>query len=295
MTHARATSANGRPRYSISEVTTYTASYAEDLAAYRAAGADGIGIWEFKLPDGRDEVSLEQLRASGLAATLCVPRVPSVVRDGYFTDPVEPRDRIPALCDGIRRLARFEPLAILVLTGDPVNAPGIGMRRQVVEGLRVAADVAGELGLVLGLEPLRATSGSLVTGIRDTLELADEIGAPNVQMIVDTWHVWDQPGVLDDLARNADRIIGVQINDYREPTRSWADRLQPGDGVIDLPAMFAALERGGYAGWYDLEIFSDDGRFGDDFPDSIWKLDPAAVASTGVARFRQLWEARTQR
>src|SRR5439155_18289851 len=40
------------PRLSISECTTYTASVAEDLAAYGRAGADGIGLWEFKLPPG---------------------------------------------------------------------------------------------------------------------------------------------------------------------------------------------------------------------------------------------------
>jgi sugar phosphate isomerase/epimerase len=294
MTRTSGPGSTGRPPYSISEVTTYPASYEQDLQNYRAAGADGIGIWEFKLPDDRDEWALEQLQASGLTATLCVPRVPSPVRDGYFTDPKDPRDRIPALLEGIRRMARFDPLAILMLTGDPVNEPEMGMRRQVVEGIRAAADVAGELGLVIGLEPLRATSGSLVNGIPDTLGLVDEIGATNVQIIVDAWHVWDQPDVLPDLERYADRIIGVQVNDYRQPTRSWADRLQPGDGVINLPAMFAALERGGYTGWYDLEIFSDDGRFGNPYPDSIWRRDPAEVAATGVRRFEELWEVRNR-
>ena len=32
-------------RLSISQITTVTQSFADDLDAYRAAGADGVGIW----------------------------------------------------------------------------------------------------------------------------------------------------------------------------------------------------------------------------------------------------------
>jgi len=52
------------PRVSISEASTQPATYEEDLAAYKAGGADGIGIWEFKLPDGGDGRSIDALRAS---------------------------------------------------------------------------------------------------------------------------------------------------------------------------------------------------------------------------------------
>ena len=54
---------------SISQITTVTQSFADDLDAYRAAGADAIGIWEMKL----DGDSLERFRASGLGAAAAVP------------------------------------------------------------------------------------------------------------------------------------------------------------------------------------------------------------------------------
>ena len=57
---------------SLSEISTVTASFRDDLRAYAAAGFDGIGIWEMKLGD--DEADLEAFRASGLSATNCVPR-----------------------------------------------------------------------------------------------------------------------------------------------------------------------------------------------------------------------------
>ena len=57
------------PPFSISETTTYPATFEEDLAAYKAAGVDGVGIWEFKLPKGQDARSIDALHASGLPAT----------------------------------------------------------------------------------------------------------------------------------------------------------------------------------------------------------------------------------
>ena len=51
-------------RLSLSEISTVGASFAEDVAAYSAAGLDGIGIWEFKLPDD-DEANMVLLREAG--------------------------------------------------------------------------------------------------------------------------------------------------------------------------------------------------------------------------------------
>jgi sugar phosphate isomerase/epimerase len=113
-----------------------------------------------------------------------------------------------------------------------------------------------------------------------------------VGVVLDVWHAWDDPRLLSDINRYTSRLIGVQVNDHREPTRSWADRVLPGDGTIDLPPIFRALDEGGFDGWYDLEIFSDDGRFGNAYPDSIATQDPEDVTRRGLAGFRRAWERR---
>jgi len=38
-------------KLSISQITTVTQGFADDLDAYREEGADGVGIWEMKLED----------------------------------------------------------------------------------------------------------------------------------------------------------------------------------------------------------------------------------------------------
>jgi sugar phosphate isomerase/epimerase len=67
----------------------------------------------------------------------------------------------------------------------------------------------------------------------------------------------------------------------------------PGDGIIDLPDIFGALEAGGVVGWFDLEIFSDDGSFTEEgFEDSLWQQDPLDVIRRGKAGFEKAWAAR---
>ena len=279
------------PRLSISECTTYTASFDEDLAAYSAAGAEGIGLWEYKLPKGDDDRLRDAVGKSKLKPTLCVPMVPCIVPDPFFREPQDPASRRKELCAAIRRLAAFDPVAVMVLPGAPGDDPA-ATRRSVVDGLRAAADAAGEVGVTLGLEALRKTSGSLVTTLPETVELIEEIGAPNIRIIYDTWHFWDVPGVLEHLRAHVDRLIGIQVNDWREPPRSWCDRVLPGAGIIDLPAIFGALEGAGYAGWYDVEIFSDNGLFGNAYPDSLWNVEASELARRAVRSFRATWDKR---
>jgi sugar phosphate isomerase/epimerase len=279
------------PPFSISEVTTFPATFEEDLAAYRAAGVDGVGIWEFKLPKGQDARSIDALRASGLAATICVPETPCIAPDSYFREPRDPLERRKALCVSIRRLAAFDPVGVMVLSGAPGD-DSAQTRRTVVEGLKAAADTAGEAGVTLGFEAIRKSAGSLISTVPETLALLEDIGAPNIKIIFDTWHFWDLPGILDDLAKLADRFICIQVNDRREPPRSWADRLLPGDGTLDLPAFFATLDGAGFKGWYDLEIFSDNGMWGDAYPDSLYNLKPTDMANRALTSFRKTWDKR---
>src|SRR4029078_9881906 len=72
---APAPAAGAPGKLSLSQITTVTQPFADDLDAYREAGADGVGIWEMKLADD----SLECYRASGLGAAAAVPAVPSVL------------------------------------------------------------------------------------------------------------------------------------------------------------------------------------------------------------------------
>lgn len=285
------------PKFSVSEITTFHQTYDQDLAVYREAGAEGVGIWEFKLPEGEDTDSVAKLRDSDLAATTCIPGTLSIW-PVPFPGPTDPAERTEELCAAIRRFAPFQPEVVLVLTGHPgEGVDPAEARRVAVEGLRRAAKEAAEHGLTLGLEPLHRkvyASWSLVSDIPGAIDLMDEIGEPNVTLLYDLYHLWDTDDALALTVRHGSRICpSVHICDWRDPTRNDFDRALPGDGIMDLPAIFGALDAGANVRWVDLEIFSDDGSFSDlDFEDSLWKQDPIDVVKRGKAGFERAWAAR---
>jgi sugar phosphate isomerase/epimerase len=253
------------PRLSISQITTVGQSFADDLDAYKVAGANGIGIWEMKLADD----SLERFRASGLAAATACPEVPSILPLPLMEGPADPAERIEAVRAGIKRLASFEPPCVMFLTG-----PGDD-RATVVEGIRAIADAGAEAGVKVALEPIQrefAHFWTIPTSLDEAAQLLDEAGRPDVGLMYDTWHLWNQP--LEQIERHRDRIAGVHVADWREPTRNTNDRVLPGDGVIDFGPIVETLRWGGL---YDLEIFSDP-----ELPDSLWKDDPRDLARRGM-------------
>jgi sugar phosphate isomerase/epimerase len=280
-----------RPPFSISQITTLGATFEADLRAYAAAGVDGIGIWEIKLPEGGDEQAHEQLEASGLGRAAAVPSVPSILPLPLMDGPADPSERIEAICTSVHRLSRFEPSSVVCLTG-----PGDD-RDAVVEGLRTIGDEAARAGVRIGLEPINRVGGedwTSISSLQEAAELLDEADRPALGIQFDSWHVWNTPELVDEIERHAHRFVGVHIADWRDPTRGWADRVLPGDGVADLPGLLGALERAGWDGFYDLEIFSDNGTFGNAWPGSLWDVPEEELARRGKEAFERAWSARNR-
>ncbi|HZR93168.1 MAG TPA: sugar phosphate isomerase/epimerase family protein [Gaiellaceae bacterium] len=281
-----------RPRFSVSEFSTLNRSYDEDLAAFAAGGAEGIGLAEVKLPAGDDAESLRKLRESGLKATICIPATLAILPVGLSPEPAEPEARVEALAASIRRLAPFEPEAVLVLTGVPGERDEAEARRIVVESLRELGRAGREAGVPVALEPIHRSAAdefTLVSDLPATEALLAEAGDDAIGILFDTWHLWDTPDVLEHTRRLAARFPAVHVNDWRAETRGWDDRALPGEGVIDLPALLGALEAGGFDGWYDLEILS-----GEAYPDSLLRLAPEELVRRGREGFLRAWEARAR-
>jgi sugar phosphate isomerase/epimerase len=266
-----------------------TSSFTDDVRAYSAAGADAIGIWELKLED--DAAALEALDASGLARASAVPTIPSILPLPLMDGPSDPQARIDAICASLHRLAPFEPSGIVCLTG-----PGDD-RDTVVEGLRTIAAEAERAGVRVGLEPINRVGGenwTMISSLGEAAELIDDADRPALGLQFDTWHLWNTPNVAADIAAHVDRFVGVHVADWRDPTRDWADRVLPGDGVADLPGLLGALEAAGWQGYYDIEIFSDNGSFGNAWPDSLWDVPADELAAAAKESFERVWEARNR-
>jgi sugar phosphate isomerase/epimerase len=275
----------------VCQFTTPSLTFEQDLELYRETGALGVGLCEAKLRAGEDEEQLGTFHASGLIASIAIPiNIGPLPCEPEFPGPASIDERVEVMCDSIRRLARFSPESVILITGS-----GRGRTREdawsiAVEGLREGARVAAEFGTRISIEPLRTDGGldlTLVSTLPETLALIEDIGAGNVDVAYDVYHLWDTPDIVSLTEQHAGAIGGVHVDDWREPPRGVGDRLLPGDGTIDLPALFGALEVGGFRGWYDLEIFSDLA-----LPDSLWKIPPRDLLERGRSGFLREWEAR---
>lgn len=282
------------PRFSVIEQTTPYLTFADDVAGYRQAGADGIGIFENKL-DGDDGASLALLRESGLGVSSFHPLISSILPSGQASGPSDPQARIDAIAASISRIQPFAPASVFMGTGPLGGYPRDQAREIVVDGIRRLAGVAADCGTRLALELLHPSLTDIfgfVTSIPAGIELADAVNHPNFGLTIDMWHLGSPPGLLDQVRQSIPRLVAVHVNDRRDPTRSWCDRVLPGDGVADVRGILGVLDDGGFDGWYELEIISDDGSVENDFPDSLWKRPPLALVSDGRAKFLAEWEAR---
>ncbi len=143
---------------------------------------------------------------------------------------------------------------------------------------------SGRLGrrLLVASRLLDGTGGAPVD---ETAVLLDEVGRDDLGIVFDTWHLWDTDGLEEAIAREVGRLVAVHVADWRAETRNTDDRVFPGDGVADLPAIVSALDRAGWDGPYEVEIFSDP-----ELPDSLWRLPPEVAASTAVRSLRDVAE-----
>jgi sugar phosphate isomerase/epimerase len=284
-----------RQRLSVCELSLPDTTFEQDLELIRASGASGIAIAEFKLRDGEEGRQIAALKESGLTATICIPANTSPLPlrpDDIFPGHANPDLRLEAMLGSIRRIAMFEPDCILAVTGSSSGYDASDARKIAVEALREAATLAVSLGTRLALETNRnlGLDYSFLRSLPETIEFLDEIGNEGVGLLYDFYHLWDERNIVTDTERFAPRVFGVQYNDWREPPRCFADRLLPGDGVMDIPALIGALERGGYKGWYDFEIFSDDGRWGTALPDSLWKVPYDRLIERAHTGLQKAWD-----
>ncbi len=256
-------------RIGICEWTTFGASFEEELAAYRAAGAGAIGILELKLEGVED--ARGKLRESGLAASACLPAAGSILPSPLIPGPEEPEARVESICASVARFAELKPGCVFFLTGPGEDSD------VVREGIRRIGEAGERHGVRVGLEPIHPSQAGVLSFVHTMDHALELIGDAEVGILFDTWHLQD--------VSNPERIWGVHVADRREPTRSDFDRLFPGEGSR---AAVRTLEAGGFDGWYDVEVMSDNGTFGNAFPDSLWELPVGELARRAVESMEAL-------
>lgn len=249
------------PRTAFCQFTSPSTTFTESVELTKRFGFEGFSIVEMMLGEESIDGLVDVLSTSGLKAADCIPTnispIPTV-NALPFDGPADSEERIRLMCESVERLAKFAPDTVLMVTGSKQGWDIGDARRIVVEGLREAARTAARHGFKISLEPIRdsAWDASFVYDIPDSLRLVEEVGEPNVDIACDVWHLWDTPEIIDLLERHAGALSTVHVNDWIAEPAALGDRGFPGEGQIDLKKIFGALDRGGFTGWYNVEVFS---------------------------------------
>ena len=75
---------------------------------------------------------------------------------------------------------------------------------------------------------------------------------------------------------------------WRTDTRTWMDRAFPGEGKTHVGDLVVALDKAGFTGLYDVEIFSDNGQFSHQFPDSLSALPSREIVRRATRIFEEI-------
>lgn len=280
------------PRYAVNSYSTPHNSIFDDIEQVARTGGEAVGVWEGKFADGDDQRIADALAGHGLGTSFAVPAMHAVLSIP-FDRPGLPKDvqqRADLICVSIERLARFEPQVIAIAPGTSGIADRpLGPVEDVVRVLPQIADTAAEHGLQIGLELLAQRRGSTLGTFPEIVAVLDEIDRPNVGILFDVFHSWCEPDLQERLRRYASRINSVQVCDVKVHERGGFDREYPGRGRAAAPEIMATLIEEGYTGYWELEVFSDDGTYGNTYPDSYWAQPHEQFLRDAKTAFDETW------
>ena len=265
-------------RLSLNTMTTKGWTLREAVEATAAAGLPAIGVWRDRVAEAGVDEAAKIVRDNGL-------RVSTLCRGGFLTGLDDPGAILDDNRRAIDEAAALGTHDLVMVVGGLVGRDLVGARARVAERLADLVPYAVERDVRLALEPLHpvfCAERAVISTLGQALDLATPFPAHAVGVVIDTFHVWWDPGLAESVARAgaAGRISSYQICDWLVPMAAdpLVSRGMMGDGVIDFAAITALVDQAGYRGDIEVEIFNE----------TVWATDGVAVLETMKERYRDL-------
>ncbi|WP_159623243.1 sugar phosphate isomerase/epimerase family protein [Ruania rhizosphaerae] len=269
-------------RLSLNTATTKALTLTEAVEVAAEAGLGAVGLWRDRVAEAGLENAAKIVADAGL-------RVSSLCRGGFLTAADE-SGQSEALGDNRAAIVEAATLGtselIMVVGGLPDgNKDIVAARTRVANRIAELAPFAAEHGVRLVLEPLHpifAADRAVLSTLGQCLDLATEFPPEQVGVVVDTYHVWWDPALRDQIARagRENRIASYQVCDWILPLAAdpLLSRGFMGDGYIDFPTITRWVSEAGYTGDVEVEIFNQE----------IWDAPGAQTVATMAERYSRL-------
>jgi len=263
-------------KLSINQKTTIHWSLPECIDGCVRHKIPSIGIRREKIKEIGVKESALLLRNSGL-------KVSSLCFAGNFPY-LNSNQRRERLDDNRRAIeeAFLTKANVLVIVGGVLPNGDIKRALSLIErGIDELLPYAQDSNIKLGIEPLHpmfAASHSALVTMEETNNLLDHYDSPYLGIIIDAYHVWWDPKLYEQIERSKKRIFGFHVNDWITPIYDYyTSRGMMGDGFIKLKQIRKAVEKAGYEGPIEVEIFNS----------KLWDTSYDEVLELCKERFRK--------
>lgn len=239
-------------------ITTKPWKIDQSAEEFGKAGIGGISVWRDTL-EGRDIAKTgDMIRANGL-------EIVSLVRGGFFPS-IDAVKRKESMADNMLAIDEAEalgsPMVVLVCGAEP-RISLEKSRDQIRDGIEAILPYAENAGVKLAIEPLHPMYADTRSGI-NTMEQANDVAeffrSDYVGVAVDVYHLWWDPRLEKEIYRcgENDNLFAFHICDWISPTVDMLnDRGLMGDGCIDIKQIRGWVEKAGFDGFNEVEIFSN--------------------------------------
>jgi sugar phosphate isomerase/epimerase len=231
------------------QAVAFKGDFRANVAKIAGWGYDGVelAIRDPRLVDG-DELA-RVVSAHGLV----VPAIGTGQAWGEeglsFTsgDPAVRAAAVERIKSHVPLAARFDAVIILGLIrgitpagrGGPEGQTHERSMDYLVAALQECAAVAAQTGVRFALEPLNRYETDLVHTVADGLDLVERVGAGNLGLLLDTFHMnVEEPVIEESIRACGDRIFHFHVAD--------SNRRYPGAGHLDFESILDALSSTGY-------------------------------------------------
>ncbi|MBF6518995.1 sugar phosphate isomerase/epimerase family protein [Nocardia farcinica] len=263
---------------SLNTATTKRWTLAEAVDGAARAGLGAIGLWRDRVQEVGVAAAAKLVADAGL-------RVSSLCRGGFLTAPGDGQSALDDNRRAIDEAAALGTRELVMVMGGIADRDLAAARARVEERLALLVPYAAERGVRLALEPLHpmfCADRAVISTLAQALTMARPYPAETVGVVVDTFHLWWDPLLEDQIAQAGaeGRISSYQVCDWLNPMAAdpLLSRGMMGDGVIDFATIGGWVRTAGYRGDVEVEIFNA----------AVWEADGHSVIETMKQRYREL-------
>jgi sugar phosphate isomerase/epimerase len=239
-------------------ITTKPWSLDEAVRRYSSAGVKGITVWRQALAGRNPAEAGRMIRGHGL-------EIVSLCRGGFFAAPTR-EGRSKALDENRRCLDEAAALGaphVVLVCGAVPGQPLADSRKQIADGISELTAHAAARRVRLAIEPLHpmyADDRSAVNTVAQARAICRQLNSPWVGIALDVYHVWWDETLEAEIAAcgREKSLFAFHLCDWKTPTTDLLnDRGLMGEGCIPIRQIRGWVEAAGFAGFNEVEIFSE--------------------------------------